>query len=50
MLGERAAEQTVVAEVLRDHRGIGVEIEEAPDSLDDEQERPWIGEANRKTE
>ncbi len=50
MLGEEPLQPRIGAEVLRDDRGIGAEIEQAPHPLDDEQERSWIGKAHRKGE
>ena len=50
MARERPAEQRIVAEVLRDHRGIGAEIEQAPHALDDEQQGARIGEADLQRE
>ena len=43
---QRLTEQRIRPQVLLDHRGIGTEIEHAPDALHDEQQGPSIGKAN----
>ena len=43
---EYRRQQRIAAEMLGNHRRIGVEVEDAPDAFDDGEQRTRIGEAN----